>query len=61
MKCYFCDKHLVDGESKDFVCICDNCLKVVEKSEARMVKKVYELTKKIEMILELMEEPNEPR
>lgn len=45
MRCYFCDKELIDGESKGFVCICDRCLGVAEKSEVRAVKKIYVLTK----------------
>lgn len=45
MKCYFCDKELMKGENDGFVCICDECLELAEKSEARMVKKVCALTK----------------
>lgn len=45
MKCYMCDKELIEGKEKGFVCICDKCLKVMEKSEARMVGMIDRLRK----------------
>jgi len=50
MKCYFCDKELADGKNDGFVCICDKCLDVAERSEARTGKKVYELTKEVALL-----------
>lgn len=45
MRCYFCDKILIDGESENFICVCNKCLELAEASEARMVKTIYALTK----------------
>jgi len=47
MKCYFCDKHLLNYEATEFICICDNCLSVLEANESRLVKKIGEQQERI--------------
>ena len=38
MNCYLCDKYVCDGNDPvGFVCICDRCIELWEKLEARMV------------------------
>ena len=52
MKCYMCDEKLNSLEkSEKFVSICNKCIKVMEKSEARqtnMITKMRALIKEIE-------------
>jgi len=43
MQCLFCDKNLHKDVEENFVCICNKCLDVAEKSEARMVKMICEI------------------
>lgn len=48
MECYFCDKQLFDGKTTEFICICNKCLIVMEKSEARIIKNSCFLTNMID-------------
>jgi len=43
MDCYICDKNLTDTNGDDFVAICNRCLSVMEKAEARQVEKMVRL------------------
>ena len=43
MECLFCDKNLHEDVATEFVCICNKCLDIAEKSEERMVKMICEI------------------
>ncbi|KKL78119.1 hypothetical protein LCGC14_2028030 [marine sediment metagenome] len=45
MKCFLCEKELCEGSPVGFVCICNKCIEMWEKLEARMVNMITSLRK----------------
>lgn len=47
MKCFLCGKDLMAGDNIGFVCVCDRCLELWEKTEARSVDMIVALREEI--------------
>ena len=49
MLCTLCDKKLLEGEYRGFVCICDKCFELLEKEEKRRTELICGLVETIKL------------